>query len=82
MTADKQFPISLRLHTNYLLDTSDRVVRYHYSFIFLFLNIWLRRMAHLHTHLVVLRMNIDWAGGVYRSSNERVVVETIGSSAR
>ncbi len=54
-------PISIRVHADYLLDTTDRSLRKHHSFIFIFLNIWLRRMCHLHTHLVISRRNFDKA---------------------
>ncbi len=67
-------PISLRAHADYLLDTTDRTFRYHYSFIFIFLNIWLHRMSHLHTYLVVSRMNIEKAADCVRDvSNESLL---------
>ncbi len=70
----RTIPISLRVHADYLLDTTDRTIRNHYSFVFLFLNIWLRRLAHLHIHLVVSRMNIEKAADCIRDvTNESLM---------
>ncbi len=42
-----------------MLDTSDRQIRNHHLFIFIVLNIWQQRQAHLQTHLVVSRSNFS-----------------------
>jgi len=51
--------ISFQKHVEYLLDLADRRFRYHRSFLFIALNIYQRRMSHLHTWLTVKKSRFD-----------------------
>jgi hypothetical protein len=46
-------PLSFQQQAQYYFNISDRSFRYHYSYIFVALNIWQRRICHLHTSLTV-----------------------------
>ncbi|KAL6297839.1 hypothetical protein BKA93DRAFT_745260, partial [Sparassis latifolia] len=46
-------PIEFDTQVNYYLDLADKAFRYHHMFMFIALNIWQRRSAHLHTHFAV-----------------------------
>ena len=54
---DTQRPsrLSFQQQAEYFLDISDRVFRYHYSYIFVVLNMIQWRAAHLHMHFTVRR---------------------------
>ena len=45
--------LSLQQQANYYFEIADREFRYHHSFMFVVLNIYQRRLAHLHTSLTV-----------------------------
>lgn len=50
---NRQRAISFQQQAEYYLNLHDHSFRYHFSFIFVTLNILQRRLAHLHTHLTV-----------------------------
>lgn len=58
---DKGRPTSLSFQqqSQYYLNTSDRSFRYHYSYIFVVLNILQRRAVHLHTSFTVKRSRYE-----------------------
>ncbi|KAG2750130.1 hypothetical protein P692DRAFT_20734175 [Suillus brevipes Sb2] len=51
--------LSFEHQAKYYLSLSDRSFRYHYSFIFVVLNILQRRKAHLHTYFTVKKSSFD-----------------------
>ena len=51
--------VSFQAHVNALLDVPNKSFRHHQSFVFVALNIWQRRLSHLHTHFTVRRSNFD-----------------------
>ncbi|PBK59364.1 hypothetical protein ARMSODRAFT_899378, partial [Armillaria solidipes] len=55
----RQVAVSFQKQANYYLDISDRAFRYHNSFIFVVMNIFQRREAHLHTHFAVGSSNFE-----------------------
>ncbi|KAF8296931.1 hypothetical protein DL93DRAFT_2026892, partial [Clavulina sp. PMI_390] len=52
-------PILFQKHIEYLLDLADRRFSLHRSFVFVALNIYQRRTAHLHTSLTVKKSSFD-----------------------
>ena len=58
---DKSRPtaISFKEQAQYYFNISDRAFRYHFSYIFVALNMLQRRMAHLHTSFTVRSSNFD-----------------------
>ena len=51
--------LSFEAQANAFLDLPDRCFRYHYSYMFVVLNIIQRRTAHLKTHFTVRKSNFD-----------------------
>ncbi|KAG1860597.1 hypothetical protein C8R48DRAFT_636149, partial [Suillus tomentosus] len=58
---DKSRPTALgfRRQIEYTLDLTDKSFRYHRTYMFVMLNIWQRRLAHLHTHFTVRRAHFE-----------------------
>jgi len=56
----REVAISFQKHVEYLLDLADRRFRYHRSFLFIALNIYQQRKAHLHTWLTVKKSRFDY----------------------
>ena len=58
---DKSRPtaLSFKEQAQYYFNISDRAFRYHFSYIFVALNMLQRRMAHLHTSFTVKKSNFD-----------------------
>ncbi|KIK31881.1 hypothetical protein CY34DRAFT_29284, partial [Suillus luteus UH-Slu-Lm8-n1] len=52
-------PIAFEKQANYYFDLADRSFRYHRSYMFVVLNIFQRRIAHLHTHFTVRRAHFE-----------------------
>ena len=52
-------PLSFKEQAQYYFNISDRAFRYHFSYIFVALNMLQRRMAHLHTYFTVRNSNFD-----------------------
>ncbi|KAJ3554886.1 hypothetical protein NP233_g12332 [Leucocoprinus birnbaumii] len=52
-------PVSFQHHVCYLLNIKDKSFRYHFSFVFVALNILQRRTSHLHTHFRCKKSNFD-----------------------
>ncbi|KAG1786292.1 uncharacterized protein HD556DRAFT_1449792 [Suillus plorans] len=55
----RRTPLGFRRQIEYTLDLADKSFRYHRTYMFVTLNIWQRRMAHLHTHFTVHRAHFD-----------------------
>jgi hypothetical protein len=53
-------PLSFKEQAAYYFDISDRSFRYHFSYIFVALNMLQRRMAHLHTYFTTKNSNFDY----------------------
>jgi hypothetical protein len=49
----RRTPIAFRNQVEYFLDLADPAFRRHRSFVFVALNIWQRRLSHLHTSLAI-----------------------------
>ncbi|KAG2153435.1 uncharacterized protein EDB93DRAFT_1082434, partial [Suillus bovinus] len=58
---DESRPTALgfRRQIEYMLDLADKSFCYHRTYMFVMLNIWQRRLAHLHTHFTVRRAHFD-----------------------
>ena len=56
---DRKNPVGFRQQAEYFLDLADRSFRHHRSFMFVALNIYQRRTAHLHTALTVRKQNFS-----------------------
>jgi hypothetical protein len=58
---DKSRPtaLSFKEQAQYYFNISDRAFRYHFSYIFVALNMLQRRLAHLHTYFTVKKNNFD-----------------------
>jgi hypothetical protein len=52
-------PLGFCRQIEYTLDLANKSFRYHHSYMFVTLNIWQRRMVHLHTHFTVHRAHFD-----------------------
>jgi len=51
--------LSFQQQAQYYFNISDRSFRYHYSYMFIVLNIWQRRLSHLHTSITVKASKFD-----------------------
>lgn len=52
-------PLSLQQQAQYYFNIGDRSFRFHFSYMFVILNIIQRRFAHIHTHFTCRRSNFD-----------------------
>ena len=57
--ATRPVPLGFRTQVEYYMDTADRRFRRHRTFLFVALNVWQRRQAHLFTALTVRRSKFD-----------------------